>query len=89
MGNNVDPQGIFGNAWRHFSCYNLGWQVPLVPSRWKPGMLLNISQYIGWPPSTKIFPDQNVKYAKGEKLSSIRMCNKTLHHLGLVASLTY
>lgn len=85
-GGNVDHQGIFANAWRHFGCHNLGWKVLLGSSRWKPGMLLNILQYIGWPPSTNIFSRPKCQICQD---CSIGMCSKTLQLPGLVTNLTY
>lgn len=73
---------------RHFGCHNWGWRILLASNSWKPGLLLNILQCIRWPPSTNIFPDQNVKHAKVEKLSSTDVC-KTLQQPGLVTSFTY
>lgn len=55
----------------------LGWGVLLASSSWKPGLSLNILQYIGQPPPKKIFPGQNVKHAKVENLSSVEICSKT------------
>jgi len=34
----------------------------------RPGMLLNILQFIGLPPPTKVYPAQHVNSAKDEKL---------------------
>lgn len=74
---NVDPPGDIWQYLEPFWLSHLGWGLFLASSSWKLGLLLNILQYIGRPPPTKIFPDHNVKHAKIENLSSMEICSKT------------
>lgn len=57
-------QATFGNVWRHFGCLNWKWDITGIYG-WRPGVLLNILQCIGEPPTELSGPQ--CQCAKAEK----------------------
>lgn len=60
------------NIWRYFRLSPLEGSVLMVPNGWRPGILLNILEGTGQPPTRKNFPPPNLNSAKADKSCTIR-----------------